>query len=78
VSASLVAMLSVPGADEGKLAKVGQLDASAYILDLEDAVAAAAKPLARELVAATLDRAAADAAPAVALHGVRVLDLSSL
>jgi len=56
---SLAAMLYVPGSDERKLAKVGQLDVTAFILDLEDAVAPSAKPRARELVAAAV-RAAGD------------------
>ena len=56
MSHSLAAMLYVPGSDERKLAKIEQLDGSAYILDLEDAVAPQAKPAARRLVAATLQR----------------------
>ncbi len=56
MSHSLAAMLYVPGSDERKLAKIGQLDASAYILDLEDAVAPQAKAEARRLVAAALAR----------------------
>ena len=54
MSAGLAAMLYVPGSDAGKLAKVGTLGASAYILDLEDAVAPAAKGRARRLVAETI------------------------
>jgi citrate lyase beta subunit len=54
MSAGLTAMLYVPGSDAGKLAKVGGLGASAYILDLEDAVAPAAKDRARRLVAETI------------------------
>ena len=56
MSNSLTAMLYVPGSDERKLAKIEQLDASAYILDLEDAVAPQAKRTARRLVAAALTR----------------------
>ena len=56
MSHSLAAMLYVPGSDERKLAKIEQLDGSAYILDLEDAVAPQAKAAARRLVAATLQR----------------------
>jgi citrate lyase subunit beta / citryl-CoA lyase len=51
VNAPLISMLYVPGADGGKLAKVGALGADAYILDLEDAVAPSAKAAARSLVA---------------------------
>jgi crotonobetainyl-CoA:carnitine CoA-transferase CaiB-like acyl-CoA transferase/citrate lyase beta subunit len=58
-AARLAAMLYVPGSDEHKLAKVGRLDVTAFILDLEDAVAPSAKPRARELVAAAV-RAAGD------------------
>ena len=58
MSHSLTAMLYVPGSDERKLAKIEQLDASAYILDLEDAVAPQAKATARRLVAAKRWRAA--------------------
>ena len=54
-------MLYVPGADAGKLAKAGTLGADAYILDLEDAVAPAAKATARTLVAGTLARSGAGA-----------------
>jgi crotonobetainyl-CoA:carnitine CoA-transferase CaiB-like acyl-CoA transferase/citrate lyase beta subunit len=53
---SLTAMLYVPGSDERKLAKIEQLDAAAYILDLEDAVAPQAKGAARRLVAQALAR----------------------
>ena len=56
MSHSLAAMLYVPGSDERKIAKIEQLDGSAYILDLEDAVAPQAKAAARRLVAATLQR----------------------
>jgi crotonobetainyl-CoA:carnitine CoA-transferase CaiB-like acyl-CoA transferase/citrate lyase beta subunit len=56
VNHSLTAMLYVPGSDERKLAKIEQLDASAYILDLEDAVAPQAKGTARRLVADALAR----------------------
>ncbi len=56
MSHSLSAMLYVPGSDERKLAKIDQLDASAYILDLEDAVAPQVKGTARRLVADALAR----------------------
>lgn len=57
----LKSFLFIPGDSEKKLAKVAACGADAVILDLEDAVAPAAKPAARELVAAFLrdfDRAA--------------------
>ena len=54
MSAPLISMLYVPGADAGKLAKVGSLGASAYILDLEDAVAESSKGMARGQVAETV------------------------
>jgi citrate lyase beta subunit len=47
----LAAMLFVPGGDERKLAKIGELKAPAFILDLEDAVADSAKSAARSAVA---------------------------
>jgi citrate lyase beta subunit len=47
-------MLFVPGSDERKLAKVAELDAPAFILDLEDAVAFSEKAAARERVAAAV------------------------
>ncbi len=50
----LRAMLFVPGHDARKLAKIPELDARSYILDLEDSVPAAAKAQARELVARTV------------------------
>ena len=46
--------LFVPGDSERKLEKAASAGADALILDLEDAVAPAAKPAARELVAAYL------------------------
>ena len=46
--------LTVPGDDEGKLAKASELDVDEVILDLEDAVAADRKELARETVARAL------------------------
>jgi len=46
--------LTVPGDDEGKLAKAAALDVDEVILDLEDAVAADRKDLARETVARAL------------------------
>lgn len=47
-------LLFVPGDDERKLAKGFACSADALILDLEDSVAAARKPLARELCAEVL------------------------
>jgi len=46
--------LTVPGDDERKLAKAAGIAADEVILDLEDAVAAARKDAARELVARAL------------------------
>lgn len=43
-------MLFVPGDSEKKLAKAAGIGADALILDLEDAVAAARRPLAREMI----------------------------
>ena len=48
-------MLFVPAGDPRKLAKVPDLDASAFILDLEDAVASSVKAQARAQAAATID-----------------------
>ncbi len=44
---NLRSLLFVPGDSERKLAKVRSTDADALILDLEDAVDAAARPKAR-------------------------------
>ena len=49
-------MLFVPGSDESKLFKIGTLEASAYIIDLEDAVAPSAKAQARRLAAGAIAR----------------------
>ena len=49
MTAALTAMLYVPGGAEDKLDNIARLDAKAYILDLEDAVAVSAKPTARIL-----------------------------
>jgi citrate lyase beta subunit len=54
MSALLTSMLFVPGGSPDKIAKLPTLEAPAFILDLEDAVATQAKPDARKLVAATL------------------------
>lgn len=54
----LQSMLFVPGADDHKLAKLDTLDAPAFILDLEDAVALAAKPRARQNAAEVVRRSA--------------------
>lgn len=50
-SAPLRSLLFVPGDSEKKIAKVAASSADAVILDLEDAVTASRKKLARELVA---------------------------
>ena len=50
----LRSMLFIPGDSEKKLGKVDDCGADAVILDLEDAVAPANKPLARELIPAFL------------------------
>ncbi|QEC46764.1 hypothetical protein FSW04_03625 [Baekduia soli] len=60
-------MLYVPGSDARKLAKLPELPTSAFILDLEDAVAERAKPAARVRVAQAL----ADHGAGLELH-VRV------
>lgn len=49
------AFLYVPGSDERKLAKLRELDAPAFVIDLEDAVAATEKADARALAAEQLD-----------------------
>lgn len=54
MSAALRAMLFVPGHEERKLAKIPELAARSYILDLEDSVPAGAKSQARELVVGAL------------------------
>jgi citrate lyase subunit beta / citryl-CoA lyase len=54
--------LSVPGSSERMLAKAGGLGADEIVVDLEDAVAAAAKDEARELVVGFLTREEAPAA----------------
>ena len=46
----LRSMLFVPGDSEKKLAKGASVGADALILDLEDAVAASRRPVAREMV----------------------------
>ena len=71
MSGLLQTMLFVPGSDERKLAKIGSLDAPAFILDLEDAVAIASKPQARAAVSALLD------APPARLLYVRVNSVAS-
>src|SRR5579871_378421 len=52
--AALRSLLFVPGDDEAKLRRAPQRGADALILDLEDAVEPARKPVARELVARAL------------------------
>jgi len=59
VSTLLQTMLFMPGSEDRKLAKIAILDAPAFILDLEDSVATAAKPHARETVARALRHGAA-------------------
>lgn len=54
MSSLLTSMLFVPGGDRAKMSKLSQLDAPAFILDLEDAVAAQVKPVARGLVSEAL------------------------
>ena len=51
----LRSFLFIPGDSEKKLSKVDGCDADAVILDLEDAVAPANKPLARQMVADFLE-----------------------
>ena len=46
--------LFIPGDSEKKLGKVDGVAADAFILDLEDAVAVARKPVAREMVPAVI------------------------
>jgi len=53
----LRSMLFVPGDSEKKLAKGAGIGADALILDLEDAVAAARRPLAREMICEYLNSA---------------------
>lgn len=50
----LTSMLFVPGGDRAKVSKLSQLDAPAFILDLEDAVAAQVKTAARAIVSTAL------------------------
>lgn len=54
MSTLLTSMLFVPGGDASKMSKLSQLDAPAFILDLEDAVATQVKSEARALVAEAL------------------------
>jgi citrate lyase subunit beta / citryl-CoA lyase len=65
--------LSVPGSSEAMLTKAAGLPADEVVIDLEDSVAPAAKPQARELVAELLGR---DAIPAAAV-AVRVNAIDS-
>ncbi|WP_216892579.1 HpcH/HpaI aldolase/citrate lyase family protein [Nocardia alni] len=51
MSSPLRSFLFVPGDSERKIAKIADSPADAVILDLEDAVSAGRKPLARQLVA---------------------------
>ena len=52
MSLPLRSFLFIPGDSEKKLGKVDGVDADAFILDLEDAVAPARKPVARQMVPA--------------------------
>ncbi|MFQ5426422.1 MAG: aldolase/citrate lyase family protein, partial [Gaiellales bacterium] len=54
--APLITMMFVPGSEGRKLDKIPSLAPDAFIIDLEDAVALAAKPSARPAVAAALLR----------------------
>lgn len=54
MNAPLRSLLFIPGDSEKKLAKGDEIGADALILDLEDSVAAARRPAARDLVAAYL------------------------
>jgi len=54
MSPLLTSMLFVPGGDPVKISKLSRLDAPAFILDLEDAVASQVKPEARALVSSVL------------------------
>lgn len=56
-------LLFCPGGDERKLTRAVRSGASLVVADLEDAVAEAEKPAARELVARTLASHAPDGAP---------------
>ena len=65
------ACLSVPGSSEKMLAKAPGLGADELVLDLEDAVAAADKEQARELVLTALESLPADATCAVRVNAPR-------
>ncbi len=58
MSSPLRSFLFVPGDSERKIAKIADSPADAVILDLEDAVSAGRKPLARQLVAEYIAAAA--------------------
>ncbi|MGB6244328.1 MULTISPECIES: CoA ester lyase [Gordonia] len=68
----LRSFLFVPGDSTKKLSKIAESPADAIILDLEDSVAPARKPIARELVAQTLA-----ASPGTAQLWVRINPLVS-
>ena len=53
-----ISWLFVPADSEKKLDKTRFVDAGAFILDLEDSVALSAKPMARQLAAAFLEKSA--------------------
>lgn len=63
MKAPLRSLLFVPGDAERKIEKALATKADAVVLDLEDSVTAARKPVARELVAAVLSTPAAAGAP---------------
>jgi citrate lyase subunit beta/citryl-CoA lyase len=52
MNAPIRSFLFIPGDSEKKIGKVDEVAADAFIFDLEDAVAAARKPIAREMVPA--------------------------
>ena len=60
--------LYVPGSNPRALAKIPTLDADAYILDLEDAVAPEAKVSARQRVREALDAGVAPPVVLAATH----------
>ncbi|MGI9170484.1 MAG: HpcH/HpaI aldolase/citrate lyase family protein [Caulobacteraceae bacterium] len=85
MTASPRSFLFVPGDSDRKLAKADAAGADALILDLEDAVAAAAKPAARARVRAFLDeRPRQDRAGQICVRinpldsGLALLDLASV
>jgi citrate lyase subunit beta/citryl-CoA lyase len=55
MNAPIRSFLFIPGDSEKKIGKVDEVAADAFIFDLEDAVAAARKPIAREMVPAFIE-----------------------